>query len=109
MDYSTRSKAFRIGLGGGLILFALLNVLVYIVSGRPHGGQTIGFPMPVYVEQFTSPMDALNPEASHFEWYFLEHIPIDLFLIFSSSLGIGLLTELVANTFMRRRNNKDLK
>jgi len=103
MKISTNSRSFRVGFIGSILLFALLNVWVYITPpDRFHGGTRIGFPLPIYVEWFTSPVDITNPEASHGEVYFLENIPVNILLTFFSTLGIGLAADVAANVLKRK-------
>jgi hypothetical protein len=105
----TKSNPFWIGIGSGLLLFGALNLWVYAISGHPHGGMTLGFPLPVYVEQFTSPMDLKNPEANHFVNFYPFFLAVDIVWLFFSALILGLFGVGVANSIEKQRQTSNLK
>src|SRR5688572_14835983 len=103
MKISTNSRSFRVGFIGSILLFALLNVWVYITPpDRFHGGTRLGFPLPIYVEWLMSPVDITNPVGSDGEVYCLENIPFNILLTCCSTFGIGLAADVAANVLKRK-------
>jgi hypothetical protein len=99
------NRAFKVGVGAGLILFAALNVFVYFQSRCHHCVWTIGSPLPVH-QKFLGTI-YYNPDrgssSDDFEYFFPENIIANIILIGLSSLGVGVLSQTIWNRVLVRR------
>jgi hypothetical protein len=93
MIYSVKSKPFVFGFIGGVVIFAIAHVWKYLESHCHHCPITIGFPFPVHVKGIIG-LGGASGEYNY-EHLYPEALIANIILIFLSSLGIGLITELI--------------
>lgn len=112
MNYSIKSKAFCVGVFGAILVFATLNIFVYFASHCHHCVRTLGFPFPIH--QLFAGTLTYTPETGvrapyDFENFYPENILINLLLIFTSSLGTGVMVDLIWIRFQTWRTELKAK
>ncbi len=103
MTYSIKSREFISGVIAGVILFLGINVWIFVASQCPDCLTTVGFPFPIYEYGF---MGLATGGDYYYQMLNIYAVVTNLTVIGLSSLGIGVLVEILLNKIgpNKRRN-----